>query len=80
MATGEPKEKSVEAPAKNKSSILCEPMRPGGMRICPNCGQWFALKYVSTRKDKLAGRIDLYRCKKCGKEMEYSEKLPPRVV
>jgi len=50
------------------------------MGICPNCRKWFTLKHVSTREDKLAGRIYLYRCKKCGKEIEYAERHPPGVV
>ncbi len=64
----------------NKSHILPEPLRPHGMRICPNCGKWWALKFVSTRRDDLAGRIDLYRCKKCGRETVYAGRHTPGAV
>ncbi len=56
--------------------IVAYPPGPGLLRVCPNCGAWFALRYVDSVDHELVGKIHRYRCKRCGKELDYADTLP----
>jgi hypothetical protein len=49
-------------------------------RICPCCGSWFALRFIESRPDVVAQRLDSYRCRKCDRKVEVLWRLPPDVV
>ena len=57
-----------------------EPPKPGLLRSCPACGKWFALKPTQTQQHPTYGSLLSFRCKFCGKETTFAQKLPPRAV
>ena len=61
-------------------SILKKPPGPGFLRSCPACGKWFALKPTQTQQHPTYGNLRSFRCKFCGNETTFAQKLPPRVL
>ena len=62
------------------TSIVATPLQPGQLRNCPHSAEAISQKYVRTDKNARFGEILVYRCLKCGKEVEYLVKLPPHVA
>jgi hypothetical protein len=60
--------------------ILPAPPDPPTFRTCPACSAWFALRLVHSEQHDLMGRIEVYRCRKCGEEFEFAEHHPPGAV
>ncbi len=58
---------------EKEPSIVARPPGPVVFGICPHCGRWFALQYVSARWSDGGDLLSLYRCKRCGKEAEFAE-------
>ncbi|MSR56855.1 MAG: hypothetical protein EXS05_04195 [Planctomycetaceae bacterium] len=56
--------------------ILPYPMLPTLLRICPYCDRWFALRHVDSKSDPVAGRLLIYRCQRCHKEVTFAEDRP----
>lgn len=50
------------------------------MRVCPDCGKWFGLQFISTEKDNRDICVKVFRCKKCGKEYKFAAEHPPGAV
>lgn len=58
--------------------ILPEPLQPNGK--CPDCGKAGRLRLVGERADPVVACVRIYRCQKCGKEVEYARSLPRHTV
>jgi hypothetical protein len=72
---------TVEASGCKKRSItnagtVAFPARAGLLRTCPNCLRWFALRHIASVDDQSVGKILRYRCKRCGKEVDYLRHRP----
>lgn len=62
------------------TSIVATPLQSGQFKTCPHCSESLAQTYVRTDKHEKFGELRIYRCCKCGKEVEYLVSLPRHVV
>lgn len=62
------------------SSIIATPLQAGQLIKCPHCSESLSQEYVRTDKHESFGELRVYRCRKCGKEVEYLVSLPRHVV
>lgn len=60
--------------------FLPTPPSAGVLRRCDRCRRWFALEFQHKFCDKTVGEVRTYRCKYCGCEIRFAEKLPARVL
>ena len=62
------------------SSIIATPLQPGQLEKCPHCSESLSQEYVRSDKHEKLGELRVYRCCKCGKEVEYLVSLPRHVI
>ena len=65
---------------RNTFSIIAAPLQPGELKTCPHCSQPLAQQFVRTEQHEKLGKVLIYRCRKCEKEVDYLASLPPQVV
>lgn len=52
------------------TSIIATPLQPGQLKTCPHCLESLSQTFVRTDKHEKLGELRVYRCNKCGKEVE----------
>lgn len=65
-----------EKPGIGHTGFLPEPMRPSALRICDQCGRWFALKVTREEAHQVYCKLTYYRCKYCGEEIAFAQQHP----
>jgi len=63
-----------------RNGILHQPLRIGPFRRCPQCGKWFGLVRNRTEEHPILTVINVYRCRRCGRETGFADSRPIETV
>ena len=51
-------------------------LEPGLLRKCPHCLRLFGLRWTRSFPDPIVVKVEVYRCKYCGREVEFAQDPP----
>ncbi|MBC7853215.1 MAG: hypothetical protein IAF94_07250 [Pirellulaceae bacterium] len=60
--------------------IVAAPLQPGQLETCPRCSLPLAQQFVRAEEHESLGKVHVYRCQACKKEVDYLLALPSHAV